>query len=70
MKTMLGRPVEAVIEKLRNPRIRSAFESIILKPSSEVDKTLCVFVLLDDNTANRWQDSECTFKLAHGYQQR
>ena len=62
MKTILGRPVEAVIEKLRNPRIRSAFESIILKPSSEVDKTLCVFVLLDDYTANRWQDSECTLR--------
>ena len=42
MKTILGRPVETVIEKLRNARIRSVFESLILKPSSEVDKRLIV----------------------------
>ena len=44
MKTILGRPVEADIEKHRNPRIRSAFESIILKPSSEVDKRQIVCI--------------------------
>ena len=42
MKTILGRLVETVIEKLRNPRIRSVFESLILGPSSEVDKRLIV----------------------------